>query len=222
MIGFVVCVNYADCLVHTLPSSSKLFEKLYVITSERDPTTLALSLPPNCEFFVTEEFWSPGASFNKFAALEKCIDYVGRYARKVYGIIDADIVFPEIIKPAEELFQRECLTVPFRRMYYGDMPFPGVQDWEKLTRHRLVRHFSGYAQFFWANDPVLRNKPDWFGRTHRDASTGDTVFQSRWNHSRRRRPKFEVLHLGPDRVNWQGRKSPPVVSQCLPESLPCE
>ena len=159
MIGFVVCVNYADCLVHTLPSSSKLFEKLYVITSERDPTTLALSLPPNCEFFVTEEFWSPGASFNKFAALEKCIDYVGRYARKVYGIIDADIVFPEIIKPAEELFQRECLTVPFRRMYYGDMPFPGVQDWEKLTRHRLVRHFSGYAQFFWANDPVLRNKP---------------------------------------------------------------
>ena len=138
MIGFVVCVNYADYLRHTLPSSSLWFDTLYLISSVRDEETQTLEVPSNVVRFNTDVFWKDGAVFNKFAALEECIDTVGRYKNDVYGIIDADIVFPRLTKDPRDLFQRECLTTPLRRMYYGDLPYPPIEEWSRLPLHRLL------------------------------------------------------------------------------------
>lgn len=206
MIGFVICVGYADYLSWSLESACRWFDRVYLISSETDTETARLIVPGNVQRFQTEAFWVNGAVFNKFAALEECFDAHGRKNKELFCVFDADIIFPEK-KPKETSFVRGELTTPFRRMYEGPMPPPLEEDWDDYPRHRLARHFSGYAHFFWTHDPVLRGRSEWYGRRHKTAAAGDTIMQSRWPVQFRTRPHFEVLHIGPSETNWNGRVS---------------
>lgn len=94
---------------------------------------------------------------------------------------------------------------------------PQESSWHCHKLHHLHsnpkwhNHISGYCQIFHASDKHLP-QPPWHPLHLPDAGTGDTMFQDLWNTSVgdcRRRPSWEVLHIGDDaRRNWRGRTTP--------------
>lgn len=106
---------------------------------------------------------------------------------------------------------------------------PEEREWFRFfPLHRQQKEFAGYTQIFHADDPVLRlcGNCQWPAEAHGKADSGnpckqfawhqtdwkhaggaDSFFQAKWSESRKVRPPFEVLHLGPAGQNWFGRAS---------------
>lgn len=199
--AIVVSVGYGDLLAVTLPRNAQHCQRVLVVTSPADEETArVVAAVPNAELFVTDVFYAQGAAFNKGAAMEAGLDALGRSGQML--IWDADILFPALL-PLSDI-QPGYLYTPHRRMLYDPRLWQPDLDWSQcpLTDEK---EFPGYFQLFHASDPVLQTRRPWYSVNWKHAGGCDSDFQSLWPGDRKKRPPFEVLHLGEDGQNWHGR-----------------
>lgn len=208
MNAIITCVEFDDYLEITLPWNVGHFGKVLVVTSLKDKKTelLANSFENSCSY-ATDAFFDDGAPFNKGKALEEGLDILGREGWIM--VLDADIVLPEALEPGPNGWELGKLYSPYRRLC-GDPgargePWGGFPYGPEYDVH--PDEFAGYCQIFHALDPKLVKKP-WYPQNHPTAKCCDSEFWWRWPVEKRIRPHFEVLHLGPLRENWEGRRSP--------------
>jgi len=215
MRAITVCVEYDDLLRLTLPRLLSHFDWLLVATSPADVGTqylvaqmaaaaMAAGEPRPVQLHVTDAFTRGGAVFNKGLAIEEGFDLLGREGWLC--VVDADIVLPPLIPHPSSLIPG-CLYGPARRrMCVDPAAWDGGDDWSGYPAVQDCE-LAGFLQLFHASDPALRGRP-WYGTDWRHAGGCDSVFQAKWPAERRIRLPFEVLHLGPDGINWHGRVTP--------------
>lgn len=196
MRAITVCVEYDDILSITLPRNRSLFEDYVIVTSIEDTKTAELATQYDCRLLITDVFYENGAVFNKGAAMEQGFDLLGR--EDWICVLDADIVLPsQLFWPSDT----EKLYVPHRRIS-EDMTI--CDDWSVFpVKHEV--EFAGYCQIFNARAPWLRDVTCWYSTNWKHAGGCDSDFQSLFPPRFRSRLLWEVLHLGPDHVNWCGR-----------------
>ena len=209
MRAITVCVDFADLLAVTLAANIHHFTEYWVVTSLQDEATHHLCLECQqlgmpVQVLRTGRFYEGGAAFNKWAALEIGLTVMER--RGWLCLLDADVLWPANIPS----WQREigCLYTPMRRMFTDlRLPIPSEAEWSKYPLHPQQREWAGYTQIFHADDPVL-GKPPWHETNWRHAGGADSFFQRKWSADKKRRPPFEVMHLGESGQNWCGRVTP--------------
>lgn len=202
MKAILVSVDYADILDITLPYNRHHFSDIVVVTTPEDIETRLVALRNACRVHMTNAFYTYGADFNKWAALEEGIDVLGR--RGNICIMDADVLIPKLA--VVQTFPG-FLQTPLRRMMVDlSLPVPEEATWHKFPLHPQQREFAGYMQVFSAEDTWLGPSP-WHQTTWRHAGGADSFFQDKWPQNCKIRPGYEVLHLGQAGVNWCGRSS---------------
>jgi hypothetical protein len=211
--AITVCVDYLDYLSITLPINREHFSEYWVVTSPQDEGQVSvLAGEHGCRVVVTDLFWRGGARFNKWAALEHGLDVMGRHGWLT--ILDADIVYPRggnSVGHFRSNLRVGCLYSPLRRMcpFQAGDTVPEENTWQTYPLHGNTREWAGYSQTFHTSDPVLP-QPPWHQTNWRHAGGADSFFQGLWAPTRKIRPPWECLHLGPAHVNWCGRVSPSV------------
>ena len=207
MNGICTCVNFDDVLKIVLPQNARHFEHVLVVTSLDDTKTVeVVASVSNAECFRTSEFYADNARFNKAAALDAGLEVLGKNGWIV--IFDSDVLMPRDMDVSG--IEIGHLYSPYRRMCEDQKLFTPDLEWSDLPLGYEVTNgeYAGYYQLFNANDPVLPKDKPWHGTTWKTAQGADTIMQNHWPKSCRKRLPFEVLHLGPLKVNWAGRVSP--------------
>lgn len=213
----LVCVNYSDMLSVSLEFNRPHFKSTLVVTHPHDTDTIDVASRNGAEVFMTDAFYRRGAVFNKFAAMELGLDYMGREGW--IAIMDADILMPRTMKAWTK--RPGCLYTPRRRMHLpipqsvGEVPLE--RRWRQWKYPMGNEEFAGYCQIFHATDSVLGPAP-WHNVNWTWAGGADSFFHQKWNDRNKVRPPFEVLHLGPAFTNWAGRVSPYADGRIPPES----
>lgn len=204
MRAILVSVDYYDYLAITLPYNRHHFEEVMVVTNTTDSVTKLVAEENDCRIYSTDSFYSDGAVFNKWRALEEALDSYGREGWMC--IMDADVLWPKSI-PHYQLRVGNLYT-PKRRMMLDPSDLPITEDqWKTYPLHRQQQEFAGYTQIFHCDDPHLPDPP-WHETDWRHAGGADSFFQDCWPKERKIRPPFEVLHLGESGKNWCGRVVP--------------
>lgn len=201
MRAILVSVDYADILSITLPYNRHHFDEVLVVTVPDDPS-IQIALQNNCYVLTTNSFYDDGAVFNKWKALEQGLDAFVRHGW--ICVMDADFLWPKEITLNLDIGN---LYTPLLRMAPLKLPIPAEIDWHKFPVHRNTTEWAGYSQIFNANDPHLGDPP-WHETNWRHAGGADSMFQLKWPLTHKKRPPWEVLHLGECGVNWCGRSSP--------------
>jgi hypothetical protein len=206
MKAILVCVDYADLLAITLARNFTMFDKVLIVSNDRDSETHALAKSykyADVSLYNTDAFYRDGADFNKGLAIEEGFDVLGRDGW--IAVLDADIVLPRDFCGQLSLHAVDphCIYGPSRRLCVNPKDWNGGYDWSRLPRIP-DREIAGYCQVFHANAPVLQYRP-WYGTNWTHAGGCDSVFQAKWPTEQRTRLPFDALHLGPHGVNWHGR-----------------
>jgi len=201
-----VCVDYHDVLAITLPRNLAHVERALVVTSPDDLRTQEVAVSAGAEVYCTDAFYRRGAHFNKGAAIEEGFDALGREGWILH--LDSDCLLP-----ARADFGRldsGFLYGARRRMLPTVADYHDSLDWRRLREipaERQHKYMGGYFQLFHAGDPALRRRP-WYPTNWKHAGGSDSEFSWKWPRSRWRWMPFEVLHIGPDAINWCGRAVP--------------
>lgn len=201
--AITICVHYDDFLAVTIPRIVQHVSELLVVTTPTDQRTIDLVAKyPQARTYQTDAFYRGGASFNKGLAMEEGFDQLGRSGWIL--ILDADILLPEHI-PSLSLAIGNMYT-PVRRIMQDvdGLLAPPTIDPKALPLRNEKGNF-GYFQLFHAHDPVIRNKRPWYQTDWVHAGGADSVFEKQWKPGNKRRPPFEVIHLGNPDENWYGR-----------------
>ena len=215
--SIVVCVEYDDFLAITLKKNKIHFDRTVVVTTWDDKKTQEVTYENGCECFNCAAFGDHQkvGQFNKGAALEAAFDEVLGRAGMIC-IWDADIVMPENMYSCLGSIQRDCLYTPIRRILDDPTQYEQYQNessWSTLPSPTQPHEFSGYFQLFKASTIL----PPWYSTTSNHAGGCDSDFAAKFSPENRRRPLFEVLHLGSEgsqvkgtRIgpNWAGRVTP--------------
>lgn len=227
--AILVCVDYSDYLSVTLPYNRHHFSEVMVVTSTVDEQTVEVAKANNAKVFRTASFYTDGARFNKFRALEEGLDVFGRHGWLC--IMDADILWPKHIDwsfltadrlcetPTGQYFsQHSYLYTPLRRMWEDcDTNIPQEPYWSQFPLHPQQVEWAGYTQIFHADDPALGLAP-WHQTNWRHAGGADSWFQRKWSNESKLRPPFTCLHLGKAGHNWCGRATPYLDGSVPPET----
>ena len=220
--AIIVSVDYADLLSITLPYNRHHFQDVMVVTSYNDEATVKIAKDNAAHVYQTNAFYTDGAVFNKFRALEEGLDAFGRYGWLC--IMDADVLWPKHIdwnwphmevpkfNPDIKVWdgsvgpRKGYLYTPLRRMCEDITHIPHEPYWKSYPLHPQQVEWAGYTQIFHAEDRHLPTSP-WHEVNWKHAGGADSFFQQRWPVSHKLRPSFECLHLGPAGTNWCGRVS---------------
>lgn len=204
MRAILVSVDYADLLAITLSYNRHHFDEVMVVTTPQEQATVELARAYNAQVYTTDSFYTDGADFNKWRALEEALDVYGRHGWMC--IMDADILWPKQTTLPElrvgNLYG--CLRYMMTNL---QQPIPPEAQWSQFGIHRNVHEWAGYTQVFHCDDPHLGSTP-WHDTNWRHAGGADSFFQFKWPKPNKIRLPFKVLHLGPGGSNWCGRASP--------------
>lgn len=215
MRAILVAVDYTDLVNITIPYNRHHFTDMMIVTCYRNkPELKAFAKKNDCILYATNAFYGEGAIFNKWKALEEALDQYGRYDWMC--LLDADILWPKDL--GGWIPNLGCLYVPERRIFEDlSQPIPQEPYWRTFPHFLKNEEFAGYSQIFHCADSHVGPGP-WHETNWIHAGGADTNFWHKWPEAQRRRPPFEVLHLGPVVTNWCGRVSPLVTGEVLPEA----
>ena len=232
----IVCVDYADYLSHTLPFNKYAFDRITVVTSQKDRATSRV-----CEYYHIECVKTNilNDSVNKGKAINIGLDRLSRDGWLVH--MDSDIILPprtryllEIAKLKEDTLygidRQMCssyedfarwMAQPYVNhecdMYlHSHLPFPlGT----RLGRLSPDKHSSDLGYFplgffqMWYEGGKTENKKIYPENINNYAGS-DMAFAEQWTRDKRSIiPEIVgAIHLGtPDQVkmgtNWNNRKS---------------
>lgn len=205
--SIVVCVNFDDYLAITLPLNLRVLNSVCVVTAVKDRRTQELTRKLGCNLHITDAFYRNGAKFNKGLAIEEAFSVIG--GEGWICVWDVDIVMPKSIEIPD--LDETCLYVPRRR----DLPSPNHDlnetNWQQLPCPTQEDGFDGYFQLFHAPPPFPR---PWYGVDSPHAGRCDSDFSHKYPTSKKKRPPWDVLHLGESGPcvgvgkNWEGRVTP--------------
>jgi len=205
--AIIISVDFADALNVSLPFNRNQFKSTLVVTHPNDTDTADVARQYGADVLMTKVFYEREAVFNKFAALELGLEYMGRHGW--IAILDADVLFPRKLSAWTKRIG--CLYTPRRRMYptipLSHEDVPEERKWRQYKYPYPKDLFDGYCQIFHASDPVLGRAP-WHMTNWKWCSGPDFFFQQKWKERDKVRPQFDVLHLGEPRKNWAGRVTP--------------
>lgn len=212
----IVSVDFADFLSVTLPWNRHHFGRILVVTHPEDTETLKVCQQNGVEVLQTEMFHWKRAYFNKWAAVEFGLDYLGKTGWMT--LLDADIMIPKAASlPRKQIGRAYCprkRAVPReKRQWLAD-----EGKWSRYKFEQLSEPPRGHMLTFNADDPVLMHQP-WFQNHWRWCGTGDDTFVDRWKTQNVVRTTFDVLHLGQRRVNWCGRTEQYMDGSLVPDGL---
>jgi hypothetical protein len=235
MEAVVVCDHYSDFLVHTLPHTKFLFDKIVVVTSYEDKETQRV-----CEFhhvmcIKTDELMSRKGEFHKGKGINEGLQQLSMKGWVVH--MDADIYLPP---QTRILIERAKLDPTF---IYGIDRFivKGYKEWATFTAMpklqqeaetyihlnnsfplgtRVMHGFAGgwlpigYFQMFNPLVTGIKTYPD----AHTNAGRGDTLFAEQWPRSKRALiPEIVGYHLesinSSMAANWNGRTTLPFLPE---------
>lgn len=204
MKAITVCVEYDDLLKITLATNRRLFEEYLIVTNLTDEKTVEVAESYNCSVYRTNSFYLYGAAFNKGKAMEEGFGILGRVGW--ICILDADILLPFNVD-FEQINNQEMLYSPLRHMIEDlDSIKHGPWSFDQFPIKEEHEH-AGYCQLFHAQSPWTRNEEKWYGTDWKHAGGCDSDFQKLFPPRFRKRPSWNVAHLGVDYRNWCGRIS---------------
>lgn len=230
-----VCKDYGDFLAATLPHNRSVFDKLVVVTSDKDEYTHHLCEVYHVECVKTNIFEK---NFNKAKGINLGLSRLDRDGVIIH--FDSDIAFPARTRQILEMAQLRDDTI------YGchRVMCDSYEDWcrylakpQKLIECDIYIHNKypwpvgtqigkfthnpenisecgyvpiGFVQAWQEKDGVKRVYPE----EHSSAARSDLAFAYQWDRQHRALiPELTVVHLGtPDQktkmgVNWNGRAS---------------
>ena len=220
----IPCVGYDDFLTHTIDSAVRCIGDLTVLTAPSDMATIRVAEKYGTRVLTTESWWVRG-KFNKARALNTWIEKMSTNCRDTWLLVlDADIYIP----PGQTLSvsnldagklysarRRMCTDETAWEQYHetqralSSFPF----DVQPLTDGRLwgtvpTSNPAGLLGYFQLWNPIYSVGAKRFMESP-TAADYDVCFGSSFPEGRRAfLSGFEVLHLGPTRLNWAGRRSP--------------
>lgn len=214
MKAIMVSVDYGDILNLTLPRNKHHFDEVMVVTSSKDKETQRIANKNKVNLFVTDSFYSDGAIFNKWRAMEEGLDAFGREGW--LSIMDADVIWPQKVN---KRLKKGNIYSPGRCILKDiHIPLPKENVWQSLPRHIYDEYsFAGYTFIFHADDSYLP-EPPWHEIDWSHAGGADTLLQQRWPQSHKIRLHWSVLHLGPPCKNWCGRATDRLDGKYNPDS----
>lgn len=219
----IPCVEYDDFLRLTLRNNCERLGAVTVLTSPSDSATIQLAERHGAKLLVTDAWWS-GGTFNKARALNEWIDQVEIAHENLWLLVlDADILLPLDLDLAVDGLDPTGLYSVRRRMCEDE------SAWNDFTKERRS------LESFLLNVPPVKNGRVWGKRPTSNAAAicgyfhlwnprhasgmkrfpempsaanYDVEFALSFPEERRRFfPKFEALHLGLSKTNWEGRRS---------------
>ena len=198
----ITSVGFADFLALTLPYNRHHWGQVCVLTTPADTDTQKVAVANNAFFFATDNFYKDGAKFNKFLALEECLDHFGRHG--IICLVDADVFWPRSV-PFSNWRRGHIYSFKRRRLLLDTTaPIPPEPEWQHLPLDPQFGECLGFTQIFHSNDPHL-GRPPWHRIDITHAALGDSYFQARWPLRNRIWIDQDVLHLGNYANNWLGR-----------------
>jgi hypothetical protein len=197
--GITVSVGYAEVLRVCLVRNMRHLVECLVVTSPDDEATKAVARAvPGVRVFETDAFTRHGARFNKGLAMEEGFSALGRDGWIL--IWDADILFPDYL-PLDRL-RPNALHGATRRILDDPAKWHPGLNWSTCPVSSDGAAPIGFLQLFHAD--AIRDKRPWYDVSFAHAGGGDAFFLTHWAPANKVILPVEVLHLGPNDVNWFG------------------
>lgn len=209
----IVCVDYDDFLDITLEYNKKHFDKIIVVTIDKDIKTKDICRKHNVEYTITNRLYENGDKFNKGKAIN---DGLKKLSLKDWVLItDADMVmnknFRKIIE--KKKLNKQCIYGTTRHMC------PNYNEWlrylddeDTLNKWSHQRHKKavgvGFFQLVNGNCTLLNKNNKWYSEDYGHAGRSDRMFWRKWPEIMRGKiRKASCIHLGYDEMstNWYGR-----------------
>lgn len=196
-----VCVNYLDFLEHSYLENKDVLQNhnYWIITSPEDSKTQKFCNLNNINYYITNEFYKNGNSFNKAAAINSLFYSNTINHTEWILLLDSDIVIKDVIDSAYNINKdKKCLYSCGRKIYNTKGDYI-----DKIFIEEPC-YFIGFFQLF-HKDKILNSINNKFLCEFRNSSVYDCQFADTFE-CKIDLEKY-VDHLGPVAVNWDGRLS---------------
>lgn len=231
----IVCLNYHDFLLETLPLNLPYFDDVIVVTGHADERTKNVCRKYSVDYVVTSAFHEHGDTFNKARAINIGLSSLSKKEWLIH--LDADIVVPHGFRRMLD----KALLNP-KNIYGADrINVYGYDAWMKL-KPRLIPHYDAHwfvdAGKCHEKEPMegckfgarvihkehgyipigffqLFHQSAGYSYNHKlgQAAGSDVMFPIQWPRENRiLLPEVVVYHLDSELehgigTNWKGRKS---------------
>lgn len=215
VVPMIVCVNYADYLACSAIHNRKFFKDYYVVTTAEDTQTQQVCQKHNihCEIFRPV----PGHTvFNKSGMLRQ-VQMLAHQNHPLAWmlILDADICLPDSF---EQIMKEKLPNLSTAYVHgWRREDYITWDDFSNKRNPKPYQHCAGYFQLYF-------DKNKYYEPVSHDCTYCDISFQNKFGriHCMCESPK--VMHLGQDKVNHRGRRSPhwdmPPQPEPTPEPVP--
>ena len=219
----IACVGYDDLLQLTLGAAVRAVDRVTVVTAPWDERTPAVAGQLGANLLVTDA-WRVRGTFNKARALNEWMASIAGAGEDTWLMaLDADVLLPEDHALPRTGLDPESLYGAQRRMCAGQMEWKEYQESKRDLNSFPLERLPMFGGRLWGTVQA-RNEAGLLGylqlwnpahakgwprfREAPTASNYDVMFGLSFpENARRFLPGYEVLHLGPTRVNWAGRRS---------------
>lgn len=213
LIGICVSYNYFDTLQFMLPVNYLHFEKMYILTQEDDTVTINFCKQFENVVVLYHTFTNNEKTFDKFGALNyaQTLVYI-QHPDSWYVIIDSDILLPTnmIDIVMNEQLHSQCIYGANRAIALKSSELVDttklIEDGKQIGLSHILSNrlytpplIIGYFQLYkkkYVYHPTCSTNAG-----HGDCAFGYENFKLFCNLE-----NMVVIHLGPDRVNWSGKK----------------
>jgi len=198
-----VCVNFSDIFEISIKNNKKYFENYTVVSDLKDVDTHSLCNKYNINLIKTDSFYKDGANFNKGRVLEETFDVFNRQGW--FLLLDADIIIPNNFSLPNELNINNLYGIQRKMLRDIDKYHPNL-DWKDIPED-ANKEIIGYFQLFNGRSKFLTNRKNWYETDWIHDGGSDGEFLKLFPPENKVKIKGNVLHLGEDVKNWNGRCS---------------
>jgi hypothetical protein len=199
----IISVNYNDFLLVSLSNNIKYFKNITVVTSSDDLMCQKICDKFKVKCVITERMYEDGSSFNKGKAINEGIKSINNPDWIL--LMDADIVLSDKLEFTD--IDEDTLYTTDR---YICNDYNTYKEWmnNNIKLENIGKYESdkglGFFQLFNINNKNIDIKKP-FPEASDNAAWSDLQFRDKF--SKRKKVEISTIHLGPDKVNWNGRES---------------
>jgi hypothetical protein len=221
----IVSVNYADMLEQTLSQVAKLFTNVVVLTSHDDEATIKICHENSVRSIEMDIWKKDGATFNKSGAINLAMEQLNaESALEWVLLLDADIYFQDNFEIDISSLKPQSLYGVRRRMCVNEQDWDAFKAGDKCAEEfplcNAVKVKDGWIwnEYYSSNPAAIcgyfqlwnYKNNEWAQAVPqtKNAAKYDVLFAFQFGEAHRHNlPTSDVVHLGEDQVNWNGRVS---------------
>lgn len=211
-VAVTISVHYGDILKYSLPALKPHADRVLVLTTPDDTQTQEVCKSNGVECLRTIEFYAKGHPMNLGRGYNVGFNHLDWSQFGWCMLMNADIILPKDFSQRLPALNPLCLYGARRWMCKRP------EDWKKfrelgdrakwrLKDDQKFGAVPGYLQLF----SVHRFRQLWprgYPIHYQTAGHADLRFAKRWGSMCQLWLPVDVIHLGPDGVNWKSRVSP--------------